>query len=381
MSVSEIPEKVRALLWAKSAGRCEFDNCNDPLWRDSVTQIEMNFAEVAHIIGDRPNGPRGNQILSQEYCNDISNLMLMCRNHHKMIDEIIETYPEQVLRQMKQTHEERIELLTELTPDKTSTVLVYTGRIGGFQPNINLRDTWLAMHNEGWYPASRLPIELGMFNCAIEDHEEDYWSLEVKNLERQFTQKISPLLCHGNERLHFSVFAFAPQPLLIKLGTLLSDIYPSEVYQLHREPSNWQWQPVPDNTDYHVNEPNSTFPLVALNISLSASIEKDRITKVFGSQNYSEWKLTVDSPNNDFLKSRNQLISFRHEFRQLLNQIKAKHGEKAEIHIFPAIPTSIAIEIGRIRQPKADLPYIVYDQNNKQGGFVRTLEIGEANNE
>jgi len=121
--------------------------------------------------------------------------------------------------------------------------------------------------------------------------------------------------------------------------------------------------------------------LVALNISLSASIEKDRITKVFGSQNYSEWKLTVDSPNNDFLKSRNQLISFRHEFRQLLNQIKAKHGEKAEIHIFPAIPTSIAIEIGRIRQPKADLPYIVYDQNNKQGGFVRTLEIGEANNE
>lgn len=72
MSVSEIPEKVRALLWAKSAGRCEFDNCNEPLWRDSVTQIEMNFAEVAHIIGDRPNGPRGNQILSQEYCNDES---------------------------------------------------------------------------------------------------------------------------------------------------------------------------------------------------------------------------------------------------------------------------------------------------------------------
>jgi hypothetical protein len=77
MSVSEIPEKVRALLWAKSAGRCEFDNCNEPLWRDSVTQIEMNFAEVAHIIGDRPNGPRGHQILYQEYCNDISNLMFI----------------------------------------------------------------------------------------------------------------------------------------------------------------------------------------------------------------------------------------------------------------------------------------------------------------
>ena len=48
MSISDVPEKVRVLLWAKSAGRCEFDSCNETLWRASLTQIEKNFAEVAH---------------------------------------------------------------------------------------------------------------------------------------------------------------------------------------------------------------------------------------------------------------------------------------------------------------------------------------------
>src|SRR6266498_1537541 len=99
MSVSKIPEKVRYLLWAKSAGRCEFDGCNKLLWHDGLTKIEMSFADVAHIIGGRPGGPRGNVILSTEYCNDVSNLMLMCLDHHRMIDRITETYGDDVLRQ------------------------------------------------------------------------------------------------------------------------------------------------------------------------------------------------------------------------------------------------------------------------------------------
>jgi len=379
MSISDVPEKVRVLLWAKSAGRCEFDSCNEPLWRDSLTQLEMNFAEVAHIIGDRPNGPRGHPVFSQVYCNDISNLMLMCRKHHRMIDEISETYSEDVLRQMKQAHEERIEILTELKPDKTSNVLIYKGRIGDFQPKINFRDTWLAMFPE-WYPASRLPIELGLSNGAFEDNEEDFWWVENKNLERQFAQKITPLLCHDGERNHYSVFAFAPQPLLIKLGSLLSDLYPAEVYQLHREPNNWEWQPGPERFDYCVYEPNTAYPLVALNLSLSATIDTSRIKATLGSQDYSEWRMTIANPNNDFLKNKAQLQLFRQEFRQLLNQIKAKHGEEAVIHIFPAVPMSIAVEIGRIRQPKADLPFVVYDQNNKIGGFVQTIVIGEIKN-
>ena len=376
MSISVIPEKIRVLLWAKAAGRCEFDGCNELVYRDSLTQEEMNFADVAHIIGDRAKGPRGHKVLSQEYCDDISNLMLLCRKHHRMIDEIYMTYSVDVLRQMKQAHEERVEKITEIKADRTSIVLIYRGRVGTFQPKIDFRDAWLAMYPE-WYPATRLPIELGMGNCCFEDHEADFWAIESKNLDRQFKIKVAPLLYRDEERNHFSVFSFAPQPLLIKLGALLSDLYPVEVYQLHKEPSCWNWQPGPETFEYLITEPTSGNRVVALNLSLSATIDSRRIAHSLEGQNYSEWRMTIANPNNDHLRNRNQLQSFRQQFRQLLDRIKAKHGEEAEIHIFPAVPMAVAVEMGRVRQPKADLSYVIYDQNYKTGGFTRALTIGE----
>lgn len=376
MSISDIPQKVRYLLWAKSAGRCQFDGCNDPLWRDGLTKIEMNFADVAHIIGDSSKGPRGDLIRSKEYCSDISNLMLMCKKHHGMIDEIVKTYSEETLRDMKQNHEMRMETLTAITPDKTSHVIVYRGRLGEFQPKITARDTWLAMYPER-YPADSIPINLGLINNSLPDNTKEFWEFETNNLELQFKEKVRPYLNEGNDKNHFSVFAFATQPLLIKLGSLLSDIYPADIYQLHKEPATWEWQIGPEAFEYIVQRPATRYPTVALNISLSAEITSDRITKVLGSQTYSEWKLTIKQPNNDYLRNKGQLSLFRKEFRLLLNEIKTNHGEDAIVHIFPTVPVAVAVEIGRVRQPKADLPFVIYDENNKSRSFIHTLNIGD----
>ncbi len=380
MSISDISSKVRYLLWAKSAGRCEFDGCNKLLWRDGLTQIEMNFADVAHIIGNSSDGPRGDVVLSAEYCNDVSNLMLMCLDHHRMIDQITRVYSDEILRQMKNVHEERIERLTAIKPDKTSHVLIYRGAVGEHQPKIDLRDAWSAMAPE-WYPSSKLPIELGLRNSAFQDSEEEFWRLEEENLERQFNVKVKPFLNTATETNHFSIFGFAVQPLLIKLGTLFSDIHPAEVYQRHREPQTWAWVPGPENFEYRVVEPDSSERDVALNLSLSATIDSSRIERLFGSQRFSEWKFTIENPNNDFLKSRAQLQLFRTEFRKLLNRIKAIHGENAILHIFPALPVSIAVEIGRVWQPKADLPMVIYDQTRKLTGFTKALAIGVTRND
>lgn len=380
MSVSKIEEKTRYLLWAKSAGRCEFDGCNKSLWRDGLTKIEMNFADIAHIIGDSPGGPRGDVVLSKEYCNDVSNLMLMCLDHHRMIDQIVEIYSNETLRAMKQIHEERIMRLTAIKPDKTSHVLIYRGMIGDHQPKIDYRDTWSAMAPE-WYPSNELPIELGVHNSAFHDSEEKFWQFEEEILERQFNAKVRPFLSSDLAANHFSIFAFAVQPLLIKLGSLFSDIHPAEVYQRHREPPTWGWVPGPEIFEYQIEEPESKERAVVLNLSLSANIESVRIEQVFGDQKYSEWKLTIENPNNDFLKSKAQLQMFRTEFRAILNRIKAKHGENSILHIFPAVPVSVAVEIGRVWQPKADLPMVIYDQSRKSKGFIKTLVIGDVQND
>jgi hypothetical protein len=70
-------------------------------------------------------------------------------------------------------------------------------------------------------------------------------------LERLFSQRVKPRLAQGHVG-HLSVFALAPQPLLLKLGYHLSDITAAEVLQLYREPPDWCWQTDPADFDYLV---------------------------------------------------------------------------------------------------------------------------------
>lgn len=87
------------------------------------------------------------------------------------------------------------------------------------------------------------------------------------------------------------------------------------------------------------------------------------------------WTLTIDEPGNDFLKSREQLRRFREHARQLMDRIKARHGEDAVLHLFPAAPEAIAVEFGRILMPKADLAVRIYDEHKSRGGFVHALDL------
>jgi len=373
MSVSYIPEKVKIRLWGKAAGRCQYDGCNKPLWLDTLTKTEFNTAYVAHIIADQPNGPRGDAVLSKKLKADISNMMLMCDGHHRLIDrEDVKGHTVERLQAMKNKHEKRIELLTSISEEKESYVLLYGANIGQQNPVINWQKASLAMTPE-WYPAEKTAIELGMKNSSFRDHETSYWGTEKEHLSRQFSGVLKNRLAIGDIG-HFSVFALAPQPLLIELGRLLSDIPSAEVYQLHREPPNWIWQENPEKFDYIIREPAKVNTKAAINLSLSANIDNSRITSTIG-RDVAIWELTIDKPNNDFLKSREQLQAFRQCFRRLLNDIKIKCGETSKIYLFPAAPVSIAVEIGRVWMPKADLPIKIYDQNSKANGFVYTFEI------
>lgn len=373
MSVSYIPESIKMRLWGKCGGRCEYEGCNEPLWLDSLTKAEFNTAYIAHIIADKPKGTRGDDKRSEELNSDISNLMLMCDEHHRLIDHgDKEGHPEDRLLEMKRLHEERIERLTSIHPDKKSHIILYGANIGEHSSQVSYEGASIAMVPR-YYPAETIVIELSLKSSSFHDSEERYWDMEREHLQRKFNELVKLRLAHGDSQ-HFSIFAFAPQPLLIELGRLLSNIVPAEVFQRHKEPQSWSWQGHPDGFKYQVNEPDTNHKVVALNLSLSATINNSRISSVI-EEEHSVWTMTIGNPNTDFLKSREQLQDFRVIFSSLLNRIKAQHGEDAKIHLFPAVPVSVAVEIGRIWNPKADLPIMIYDQNNENGGFVFTFEI------
>lgn len=374
MSVSHIPEKIKVRLWGKAAGRCQYEGCNKPLWEDALTRAEFNISYIAHIIADKPRGPRGDNILSEQLKADISNLMLMCDEHHRLIDkEDVAGHPTDRLQKMKASHESRIELLTSIQEEKHSDIILYGANIGAHSSPVSWQKASEAMVPDR-FPANSRGIVLGLRNSSYYDHEDSYWNLERENLKRQFETKVKPLLT-GGEGLHFSIFALAPQPLLIQLGMLLSDIPAADVFQLHREPPTWHWQEPPEGFKYTIQPPGKNGSAVALNISLSAPIDNARIKKVLG-KDVVIWTLTTGEPHNDFMKGKEQLQHFRETLRKLLGEIKKQHGQDTVLHVFPAMPVSAAVEAGRVWMPKADMPLCIYDQNANRGGFVKAFSIG-----
>lgn len=259
-----------------------------------------------------------------------------------------------------------------LTPEKQSHVLLYGANIGEQSAPLSFQSAIQAMLPD-WYPAESQPLEIGLKNSSITDRDADYWRWESSHLSAKLAQQLQPRLAQGNIS-HLSVFALAPQPLLIQLGSLLSDIPTAEVYQRHREPSNWNWQEHSEDIQISVQRPTKTDGAPALVFSLSATIINERVDAVLPDANI--WKLSIDTPHNDFLQSRQQARSFRATVRRIMDDIKAIHGQSATIHVFPAMPAALAVEFGRIRMPKADLPLLIYDENRKAGGFQPALAIG-----
>ena len=271
MSVSYIPAKVKYALWAQSAGRCEYEGCNKILWQDLVTKAKYSTAYIAHIIADKEGGPRGHKVLSERLKCDLSNLMLLCDAHHRLVDKEDEKgYPVERLQDMKKRHEKRVRILTALEDDKQSHVLHYGANIGRLNARITWRKSFEAMVPHK-FPAEETAIELSLRNSPFIDEESRYWEIEQQSLQRQFTDKVRPRL--STDISHLSVFALAPQPLLIELGRLLSDVSAIDVYQHQKEPEdNWKWQDGEDTIPFEIYCLNEKRSNVALNISLSANI-------------------------------------------------------------------------------------------------------------
>jgi hypothetical protein len=309
-----------------------------------------------------------------EDLNSIDNLILVCHECHRKIDAAVDggRYPASLLQEMKREHERRIELVTGIDPTRKSNILLYGANIGEHSAPLNFAGAATAMFPYR-YPASDHAISLGLHNSAVSDRDEQFWFTERENLEKQFARRVRDRIADC-EIVHLSAFSLAPQPLLIHLGTLLCDIIPCDVYQLHREPQTWVWPSGAENPGYMIRKPQSKTGKAALVLSLSATIDVNRVTSVLG-EDASIWVITVQTPHNDLMKSREQLADLRSVLRRVFDQIKFAHGQSAILHIFPAAPVSACLEVGRVRMPKADMPWQLYDQVNPLGGFVPALSI------
>jgi len=101
MSVSD---KTRKTLWVKAGGRCSI--CQQQLVTDAEAAEDdpSVSGEECHIVARSPGGPRAGEI---ENPDGYHNLILLCRKHHKQVDDQPAHFTVERLHQIKTDHEAR----------------------------------------------------------------------------------------------------------------------------------------------------------------------------------------------------------------------------------------------------------------------------------
>lgn len=100
------------MLWAKSGSRCAFPTCRQSLIIDETYADGFSIVgDEAHIVAREQNGARGISSLTEQERDEFDNLLLLCKIHHKQIDDQPDTFTVEALHKIKKDHELWIENL------------------------------------------------------------------------------------------------------------------------------------------------------------------------------------------------------------------------------------------------------------------------------
>lgn len=363
------------ILYVRAGGRCQFDGCNKYLLKNPLTLTQANFGKKGHIVAFKESGPRGRQGERPEDINALSNLMLLCSTCHDEIDKHPEKYPRHVLERFKIAHEKRIELATAAGPDRKTTVVQFKAKIGGKDVAIPAPDVFVAVAPN--YPDDEQGL---VIDCSqFDDRAPHFLDQAVTEIDKRLQPLLAPRM-QGEVPKHLSLFAFGPIPLLIHLGSRLSDKLPVDFFQFHRDTKSWAWKTRGEPVRYIHSRirQGSDGGNVALILSLSGTIAVGSLPPSID-ETFSVYELTLEgqAPHTMFLNTKADLTAFRTAYQRLLGEISARHPALDTTHLFPAVPVPIAVLCGHDLLNKSHPSLTVYDHDKVKGGFTYQLKVNE----
>lgn len=162
----KISLKSQKMLWARAAGRCSKSDCRLNLYEgETETDDPTLIGENCHIVAESDGGPRSDPSMPMEKRNLYSNLILLCRNHHKIIDAQASEYTVTKLRHMKLEHEAWVE--AQLGFDKARQIdeVQYASMIDQWERLAHV-DTWTGWTSGSFFggqPAISVAIDRDLF--------------------------------------------------------------------------------------------------------------------------------------------------------------------------------------------------------------------------
>ena len=124
-------KEVTRRLYLASGNRCAYPNCDKPMMRaDGV-----RGGKIAHIEGALPTSGRFNSTMTNEERRAYENLLLLCGEHHDVIDQLVDEWPRERPWDLKRKHEAiytaAVDQLRQQVGDITEGV-TFTPAVHGF---------------------------------------------------------------------------------------------------------------------------------------------------------------------------------------------------------------------------------------------------------
>lgn len=343
-----------AYLWVACGGVCSFEGCNKRLIESSSGDL-TNAGIKAHIIGHAENSARHEYMEEYGYTQgtleDVPNLMLMCYYHSKLIDDehTRDQFPPDKLFKMKEDHEKKVASWSD-DKKKKSIALIHK-RMGGPISDIEF---------DGEAPY--ILLDAVEDQTVFEDFTLEGWEQgKNRNVElySQFLQKIKEKEAEVGE-----VFPLSPIPLLIHLGSLLTDTVPYSIYQFNRETQLW----VSDNPDTNkdlkltVSQEIKESEELAVLVSVSGIVKLKSVEDTLG--NFDFISFEVDDPGLKRILYREDVVNIQSKIKDDVEKLLQKYDYE-KIHLFYAGPAGLAIEIGRGINPNIWSEVYLYQYNNR----------------
>ncbi|KYF57868.1 hypothetical protein BE04_20335 [Sorangium cellulosum] len=211
----------------------------------------------------------------------------------------------------------------------------------------------------GWDLVEITPVrtELGRL------HEID-WAAVLAEQERLFAERI-----HGEIawRRRLAYFGFAPIPLALHLGYLMTRSVNVDVYQHNRFRFDWAW-----SSDDSASAPPPLKPQICLpehgsrdegpvviRVSTSHRIAPWETAEVVPSS-LAEVDVMLAVPGEDALRTQSALTEVVVAFNEALSRVKSMFPRLTAIHLFAAVPVGLAFRMGAQINPTIYPEVITY---------------------
>lgn len=370
-------------VWADAGGCCMYKGCGKDLSEIALHTKVARISYLAHIVASSPRGPRGDSERSHRLSNVADNIMLMCDEHHRLIDRVAEAdHSVERLNEMRRRHVSIVQRLRTALTYPSITAVSLLADLGGVPADT--RDTDLS---EALLPLQRtMRNRFDVIRRTQRDQrtEPEFWARLLLEHEPDIRHMVSSLSNRAENitTQELAVFPVHLTPILVLAGRIVGEARPVHVFQFDRQLKSWQWpadtSPLPAGTFEVEANPASHCEEVFLSLELTARVDPQAIPEIIRQTveagDMPWFRITIPEPNNGCIQHPDDLEQFREVARRVVARIQDE-VRAIRVHLIAIAPASTVFSFGQMLQAGHHPTCIVYDRPNGASQFRAALSI------